>query len=729
MLLLQYNNNYKKEGCPIKYLAHISEDGRKQTIQSHLIGTAALCREFASAFNAEELGFLTGLAHDIGKYSEAFQRRLLGGAKVDHATAGACECAKLGQYAAAFAIVGHHGGLPDGGGRGDSPQESTFQGRMKRGMSGMLEPYNIWNQEISLPNASMPSFCRRDPLSAVFFTRMLYSCLVDADYLDTEAFMQNHPRPSNNTVDMKTLLERLQDYISDWFPPKGELNRKRCAILTHCLQQGSTLSPNLFTLTVPTGGGKTVSSLAFALAHAKKNHLCRIIYVIPYTSIIEQTANKFRDILGSECVLEHHSSVDYDLDNDSEISNEKQTHLLATENWDMPVIVTTAVQFFESLYSNRSSRCRKLHNLANSIVIFDEAQMMPIPYLRPCVHAISQLVAHYNTTAVLCTATQPALTPIFKEFLPSHNVLELCPAGLAEDPVFLRTSFRRAGTLSWDQLAEQMKKHIQALCIVNSRKNALTLYNKLCGEGCYHLSTLMTPSHRRTLLAEIRQRLDDELPCLVVSTSLIEAGVDVDFPAVFREEAGLDSILQAAGRCNREGNQPVDTSIVTIFRAEDRPPALFETTIGVGRIVMEKHTNLYSTEAIQDYFQQLIEFKGQTALDQKGILAQLQDGSMPFRSVAEQFHLIENNTHIVYIPFGEGISLIEQFQQGDHSQSLYRQLNQYGVCVYETHFRSLVESGALKCLEDGSAILQIPQLYKETVGLSLHPESGWAEFV
>lgn len=380
---------------------------------------------------------------------------------------------------------------------------------------------------------------------------MLYSCLVDADFLDTEAFMDGRGREHNETS-MEQLWDRLQSYISGWFPPKGELNRQRCKILEQCIQEGEARAPGLFSLTVPTGGGKTVASLAFALAHAKKHNLERVIYVIPYTSIIEQTAEVFREILGAENVLEHHSNVLYDLEEEADphtISLAK-----ATENWDMPVVVTTAVQFFESLYACRSSQCRKLHNIAGSVVIFDEAQMLPIPYLRPCVWAISQLVEHYGVSAVLCTATQPALEPIFREFLPQIPVQELCPPDTCQWDVFRRVTFRRAGSLTWDELAAQLNTHSQVLCIVNTRKAAQAVYGRLDGTGCFHLSTLMCPSHRKAQLREIRRRLREGLPCRVVSTSLIEAGVDVDFPIVFREQSGLDSIYRppdgATGRAS-----------------------------------------------------------------------------------------------------------------------------------------------------------------------------------
>lgn len=709
------------------YLAHIAGDGRKQTAAEHLNGTAERCALFAAPFGAEELGRLAGLSHDLGKYSMEFQRRLAGGPKVDHATAGAFACWRMGQPLAAFAAAGHHGGLPDGGTQGDSPDAGTFWGRMKRAERGMLPDCSPWTEEIALPSPAPPP-CGTEPLSQIFFTRMLFSCLTDADFLDTEAFMDGSPRPEH-PAPLDDLWERLQRHISGWFPPQGELNSRRCAVLEQCIRMGKTQPPGLFTLTVPTGGGKTVASLAFALAQARARArgLRRIIYVIPYTSIIEQTAQEFRTILGAENVLEHHSNAAYEID--AEATPKTVRLAQAAENWDMPVVVTTAVQFFESLYANRPSQCRKLHNLAGSVILFDEAQLLPLPCLRPCVHAIAQLVQHYGASAVLCTATQPALGPLFAEFLPGRPAVELCPPELCPPESFRRVCFRQAGRLDWDTLSGQLQQHEQVLCVVNSRKSAQEIFTRLSGEGNFHLSTLMYPAHRRAKLEEIRRRLKEGLPCRVISTSLIEAGVDVDFPAVFREEAGLDSILQAAGRCNREGKRPVSESIVTLFQGEAAPPPLFQTAIGAGRMVLEQYDDIASREAIQAYFHTLLELKGAEAQDIYGILPKIRTELFPFQSVAERFHMIDSPTRTVYIPLGAGAELVGRLRAGERSRALFRQLGQYGVSIYENHFAALDQAGDLERLEDGSAILATLSLYSEETGLSLEADCGKAFFV
>lgn len=401
----------------------------------------------------------------------------------------------------------------------------------------------------------------------------------------------------------------------------------------------------------------------------------------------------------------------------------------ATENWDIPVVVTTAVQFFESLYSNRPSACRKLHHLAKSVIVMDEAQMLPVDHLRPCVHAISELAAHYDASVVLCTATQPALTPIFQEFQPELSPRELCPDELAVSPIFRRTTITYAGKLSWEDLTGRLMNLHQALCIVNSRANAQSVYERLSGDGVFHLSTLMHPNHRRRVLAEIRRRLKNGERCLVVSTSLIEAGVDVDFPQVFRELAGLDSILQAAGRCNREGKRPREESIVTVFEAPVAPPPLFSTAIGAARVAMGAHPDLLEPGAIHLYFTELLKLKGENAQDVKDILPVISRGDFPFPWVAEHFRMIDTDTKTVYIPGKDQDTLLEQLRMGWRSRALFRKLAQYAVSIYPQHFEALNLAGDLEILDDQVAILTNPSLYSEQTGLSLQSDFGKALFI
>ena len=638
-------------------LAHISENkARAQTVYEHLSGTADLAGEFAAPFGATEEARFAGWLHDIGKYSTAFQKRLLeDGPRVDHATAGAQEAmhCRPPHPQAAFAVAGHHTGLPDGGNqRNADPEDGTLFGRLKK----PVEPYGGW-QEVPLPQSAPPAWANRDLLDFAFFTRMLYSCLVDADFLDTETFMN----------------------------------------------------------------GRAAQGMK------------RVIYVIPYMSIIDQTAANFTKLLGEENVLADYSSAEYKTTNTEDLTPAQYRQLLASENWDAPVIVTTAVQFFESLYANRSSRCRKLHNIADSVIIFDEAQTLPLDSLKPCISAIAQLVQHYHATAVLCTATQPALESLFKEFAPELRMQEISPDTETLYETLRRTTIRDIGTLPQEELAAQLAALPQVLCVVNRRKTAQELYAALPEEGSFCLTTLLCAADRRRQLEEIRQRLADGLPCRVVSTSLIEAGVDVDFPAAYREQCGLDSLLQTAGRCNREGRRSAAESKVYCFRLEGcAVPQMLHQHVHALQYAARCHENDYAQlntpDAIRTYFQELYFARGAEALDKKGILDAFRHGisgcQFPFAQVAAEFQLIETPTRTVYLPIGEGEVLCAQLRSGMVSRSLYRRLGTYSVACYAPQFEKLDAAGALELLPEGSAILTDLNQYSAKTGLALDAETG-----
>lgn len=710
-------------------LAHVSEDGmRNQSILSHLEGTAVIAERFAKSFGGQEQARTAGLLHDIGKYSDGFQKRLKGGKKVDHSTAGAKVAMAQKQPEVAFAIAGHHSGLPDGGSKTDTMDSPTLCGRLKK----PVEDCDLWKSEVNLPSSVTRPPIAQDGFSVSFYTRMLYSCLVDADFLDTEAFMQGKAR-KGNYASMGQMLERLKEYISPWWAAETVLNQKRCEILRQCFERGKKESEGLFTLTVPTGGGKTVSSLAFALSHAVAAGKERVIYVIPYTSIIDQTAEVFRKVVGEENVIEHHSGADFSVP-EGEADPTLYRKALATENWDAPLIVTTSVQFFESLYANRPSRCRKLHNLANSVIIFDEAQTLPVPYLRPCVAAIAQLVQFYHSTAVLCTATQPVLQPLFDELASGLVSREICPDTENLYQFFRRTTLISAGIKTEKELLSQLGSVPQGLCVVNRRATAQELYQGLEEEGRFCLTTLLCPADRKRLLEEIRQRLTDGMPCRVVSTSLIEAGVDVDFPAVWREEAGLDSILQTAGRCNREGKRATEDSKVTIFSLESQTvPAMIQQNVDATRSVFSRFDDPAEPAAIESYFQFFLTLKGNAALDSQNVLEAFHHGMQgvlfPFSSVAEKFHLIENQTVTIYLPVGEGAELVNQLKLGYATRSLYHRLGQYSVNVYPDHLKNLLDAGAAEPVGDGNYILTDATLYDNLTGLSLDVETGKGMFV
>ena len=709
-------------------LAHGATDEHPegQSIEAHLKGTGDLAETFAAEFGAAANGKLCGLAHDIGKYSDEFQLRLRGGKKVDHATAGAIECFKIKAAFEAVCVIGHHSGLPNVGHKdADTTESQTFFGRKLRAEQGGIPDYwKNWNGHIALPQDYFRPSGRG--FATAFYIRMLYSCLVDADYIDTETFM-NGDAGRGNYEPLSALCDKLTAYISKWNNPTREIDILRQKILNSCIEKASA-PRGIFSLTVPTGGGKTVASMAFALNHAVANSMKRIIYVIPYTSIIEQNAKVFRDILGQENVVEHHSQVSHELSEDADELEYRSA--LATENWDAPVIVTTAVQFFESLYANRSSKCRKLHNIANSVIIFDEAQMIPSNNLRPCVAAIAELVRAYNATAVLCTATQPAIDEMLLEYSKKESVVELCPDVDGMFEKFRRTSFEKEGRLTTDELVSRLESQQQVLCIVNTRKFAQEVYEALPSEGRFHLSTLMCPVHRKQKLDEIRERLKSGKTCRVVSTSLIEAGVDVDFPRVFREMAGLDSILQAAGRCNREGKRSAESSIVTVFESENKVNKLIAVNRDAAEETVRDWTQPNTTSTIERYFKAYRDFLRND--DKSGVMTASEKGisgcGLPFEWIAKEFKLIDQNTFTVYISVGEGKELISRLREGERSRELYRKAGMYSVSIYENHFNALINAGAAEPFGDDAAILTDLSLYSDEKGLATDVRDGSALF-
>lgn len=743
-----------------EYLAHISEDKlRKETVKEHLMGVAELAGEFAEPFGSREEAYFVGVLHDIGKYTREFQRRLMGGKAVDHSTAGGVVAHSLRNVPGAFAIMGHHGGIPNMGSKLNCSSEPTYYGRLKK----ELPDYSAWKNEITPPKVtSFPEWLYNcDKFTQSFYTRMLFSCLVDADFLKTEEFMNKKPALRGNSTAISDLRDRMLAQAEEYFDSgrKAEadkkktlaeklLIRKKNEVLAACLEAGKSFGKGLYTLTVPTGGGKTFASLAFALEHAHRQKMSRVIYVIPYTSIIDQTVDTFAEILGEENVLAHHFGSEYQMKEKEERTELETRRALASENWDAPVIVTTAVQFFESLFSNKPSRCRKLHNIANSVVIFDEAQTLPTKYLQACVAAIAELVQNYGVTAVLCTATQPALQKLFNSEGCS-DIKELCPQSDELYEVLKRTTVHDMGTVpTLDFISDRLCSENQVLCIVNKRKTAQSLYDSLPEEGSYCLTTLLCSTDRKIQLAEIRQRLKDGLPCRVVATSLIEAGVDVDFPMVYREYAGLDSILQAAGRCNRNGKRVPEDSPVYIFEIEgaEELRMIKQNIYAMGRAKGEFGDNLNNPEAVKAYFTVLHDLKNTDVGEIMKWTEKGHDGSQfPFADIAENFRFIDNNTRTVYIPLDysygtfsddkplpTGSELCGRLRNGERSRALFRALGLYSVEVYENQFRALEAAGALEPVEDEDfRILRNidGKYYNSKTGMTIETKggNGWFE--
>lgn len=723
-------------------IAHKDAYGNVQTIKEHLLGTARRAEKFASEFDCGEAGYLCGLLHDIGKYSEAFQCRIrnpLSAGRVDHSTAGAVELQKLSKahIALGMAVAGHHSGLLDGGNKmAASAEDGTYFGRQKK----KLKDYGRWKEELSAEfsensQVAFPGFCTEGRFGMSFFIRMIFSCLVDADYLDTEAFMEKDQVERGGYDSLETLQCRFEKYTARWLETKvtgvdvsARLGKYRNSILRECMERGERYFRGLYTLTVPTGGGKTTASVGFALKHACRHGLKRIIYVIPYTSVIDQTAAVFEKIFGQENVLEHHSGILYDMEENQE-QDVNCRKALAVENWDAPIVVTTAVQFFESLFGNRSAKCRKLHNIANSVIIFDEAQTLPIPYLDPCVAAMSQLVQNYRSSVILCTATQPALEEKFQACLSNVEIREICSDMKEMAGLFKRNRIENLDLLSAEELKRRLRGQKQVLCIVNRRKTAQDLYEDLEGEGAFCLTTLLCPLDRKAKFAQIKRRLENGETCQVIATSLMEAGVDLDFPQVYRQEAGLDSLIQAAGRCNREGKRPGDEQFVYSFRLEGEENQNMAQNIAALRETWRRYELIDEPEAISFYFRYFRELLGKENLDQKGIMKALEKGIegnfFPFATVSQNFQLIENTMRPVYIPLEGADELLERVRYGWAGRNTYRKLGQYSVNVYENHFRSLWEAGCLEEISSDVFVLRDENQYSRETGLKMDVETGY----
>lgn len=672
------------------------------------------------------------MLHDIGKYSTAFQKRLEGSSeRVDHTSAGAQESVKkygdvMGRILA-YLIVGHHGGIPDW----DDASPYSLRARLEK---KDLQNYTDWELEVFdfiknvTPQLQLNQANEIKKYQIVNRMRMLYSCLVDADFIDTEASFGSPNaafRGSGSTItDLKLKLEMELERVTK-LAPSTNINKWRSRILKEC-ERASETEIGLFSLTVPTGGGKTLSSMQFALKHAVKHGLNRIIYVIPYTSIIEQNARVFKNIFGEENVLEHHSNFDFDeaVDNEKNENSSQKRLRLATQNWDAPIVVTTNVQFFESFFSNKPSKCRKLHNVSKSVVILDEAQMLPLELLKPSVSLLGDLVLNYKTSVVLCTATQPTLNPYFPEKL---EIKEIVHSPLELSKVFKRAEVEwvDGDVLKDESLVERIKKEQQVLCIVNTRSHAYKLFAALEDDKhAYHLSARMCGKHRSDVLKVIRSRLTNNQPCRVISTQLIEAGVDVDFPIVFRSLSGMDSIVQSAGRCNREGKLRMGK--VYVFEPESHgiPKGYMSRCASKARSIFRQYKeDPIALNAIQHYFKETYETAGEE-LDAKGIMQLHEEAintngiQVPFNEIAQQYKLIENEMRSVIVPYFND-ELINTMRYAEHPGGLMKKLQKYTVQVYAHEMIKLEKEKAIETIQEHFKVLKISELYNEDTGLQI----------
>jgi CRISPR-associated endonuclease/helicase Cas3 len=710
----------------------------------HLLHVAKLAARFAKAFDSESWGYCAGLWHDLGKYQAEFQEKLLGSKlSVEHSGTGAALAIKKSEefgVPLAFVIAGHHAGLANrASDEAGSPR--PLLERLKENKPTLERILShIPGEIVSHPLPVMiPEFLRassgirRDDLSrkSEFWTRFVFSVLVDADRLDTEAFCD----PTKSVLrchfsSVNTLRTRLETFIEnkiDGLSSKERakpVNVLRAQVLEAC-RAATRLSPGVFSLTVPTGGGKTLSALSFALGHAEQHNLRRVIVVIPYTSIIEQTADVYRQALGAENVVEHHSNLDPEKIKSGYEEELTRRHELACENWDAPVIVTTTVQFFESLFSNHPSRCRKIHNIAHSVVIFDEVQCLPPGFLLSIIEALNELAAHYGCSIILSTATPPALAAKERSEVGLTGIREIVGntrelAGKLKLVEYEWPS-RETGPLSWQQLAERLVESHQVLAVVHKRDDARNLARELQAiapnEPVLHLSALMCAAHRSEVLAQIKRRLAQGTSCRVISTQLVEAGVDLDFPVVYRALGGLDSIVQAAGRCNREGR--LAKGHVVVFCAATSPPRgtpcrAMEVTQA---LLQEGGGSLDPSDPklFEKYFRMLYLVENQ---DVKRIQTLRQEFN--FASVGREFKLIEDGfTKSIVVPYGLAETHVQELRIKGPTRDVLRKLQRFIVNIYPEAFVKLANAGCLEEVSEGIFVLSNPyqSYYDNTFGL------------
>lgn len=749
-------------------IAHVrqSNDGwQTHLLDEHLRAVATISDAFARCFGGNDWARLAGLWHDLGKYAPDFQHYIRDASgyereqahieegrgadgkprqRVDHSAAGAIHAVdRLGPSGIVIAnlIAAHHAGLYDA-----TDLERRLQSRDRLDLALSATPPSGVLDTGNAPALAVPGGAST-PGAYALWLRMLFSCLVDADFLDTERFMDEGTTAGHRAdfpafPTLKVALDRHLAVVAQQSKPTA-VNRLRAQVLLDC-RRAATERPGLFSLTVPTGGGKTLSSLAFALDHAAVHAKRRVIYVIPYTSIIEQTAAVFRGVMG-DAVVEHHSNAD--AVGDGETSKSR----LASENWDAPVIVTTNVQFFESLFAARTSRCRKLHNIVDSVVVLDEAQLLPPAFLQPILDVLNLLARHYGVTVLLCTATQPALGT--KRYFDGRglrgldDVREIMP-----DPAALYAALKRVEiTLpedfhahrSWIDVSQGIAGHDDVLAIVNRRTDARELHSKL-PEGTLHLSGLMCAAHRTKVIDTIKQRLEsrhrgeDKEPLRVVSTQLVEAGVDIDFPVVYRALAGLDSIAQAAGRCNREGRlcdasgQARLGKVVVFVPETAAPPGLLRQGEQATISLLTGYVgDPLDHQLFEDYFTQL--YRG-CDLDEKKIGDELdphkyRPGTLNLRSAADKFRLIDNEEsgyRSVYVPYRRDAAdeefaiAVATLRKDGVQRWLMRKLQRYSVNLPGRQFDLLLRRGDLDEVIPGIFALKTDAQYDECLGLLLN---------
>ena len=719
----------------MEIISHIYKDNKDcwhiQSNEQHLEGVARLAESFAEKFGMGSWGRMLGLLHDKGKERKAFQDYIRQNSGLqpelhlsgehNHAFVGGLLAKQLyGKGSENFLcnqIMSHHSGLHD-----YCCIEKELADEIPSEINGSVERIKLNRPPFSF--TPIKGYKGMTP-DASHLSRMLFSCLVDADYLDTESFMDEESyRMRKNNIKLESLLPLLEQHVASLQQNANEteVNAIRKQVYERCVSLSDT-NKGFYSLTVPTGGGKTLSSLVWAMRHAVHNGMERIIIAIPYTSIIVQTASILKQIFGEEAVLEHHSNFD-----PQSVKKEfRHKAKLATENWDYPIVVTTNVQLFESMFSNRPSDCRKLHNIVNSVIILDEVQTLPTDYLQPIVDALKSYQNMFGVSVLLTTASQPVLSGFIEGCNPKAafqgivNIKEIIPKEYALHENLRRVCLKIDDTGStYDEISERLSRHNKVLCIVNTRNDAREIFERLPKEGVtIHLSRMMCPRHVSKTIQTIKQALSDnsEMVIRVVATQLIEAGVDVDFPVVYRQEAGLDSILQAAGRCNREGKLDMATTYVFSLSVEHK---LYGSIIDANnaRLNMVNVNDWFAPETMTEYFRQL--YCRKETFDKKDIKTLLyKPTEMCFAEAAKEFSLIEETGKSVYVNMDSSLELVEHLKSNGVTYSLMKQLSQYSVNIHERDFQKLKSYGAIEEVIEGIYVVNDRAQYDENIGLRL----------
>lgn len=728
------------------FKAHISETTNEiQTIKEHSENTARLCASF-SIPALKDILYVTGLLHDIGKYQNSFQRRIDGAdIKVEHSICGALAVKE--RYAAPLAlmmeycIMGHHSGLPDGGFLNDTPDMQTLCGRLKR----KPEEYSTYKKELFIPEINPQAFqeflikdCGRDISIVIdkfaFLARYCFSCLVDADSIDTAVFCAGN-QIRNLKMDFPSCLKRVDERINS-FLGETSLQKARAFLQQQALAKVGQ-EAELYLMNMPTGSGKTLCSVKFALERAVRSEKRRIIYIIPYNSIIDQTSEVFETLFGDDAeILRHQSTFSYE-DKEEYDEDYRTAAKRAVENWDAPFIITTVVQFFESIYSNKRGKLRKMHNMADSMLVFDEVHMMPIEYLQPCLRAVAFITRYLNSEAVFLTATMPDFAKLMKQYALPDSRMEYLIEDTSLFAAFQKCRYQYLGKTGEAELLAKAAEYPSSLFIVNKRKTAQRLF-KICGGKKYHLSTYMTAYDRRRVLCEIREELErlavdfpdgqkvpKERRITIVSTSLIEAGVDLDIYAVFRELAGLDNILQAGGRCNREGKR--ENAEVYIFEFEEIVKKAVQDERGnIVKGMLEKYPDISCQKSIAEYYERLFALRKEEI--QRNTITQkcVDIKSIPFREYARKFEMIDSKTVSVVVPQDEKSKyLVENLRYG--GMGAVRELQLYTCSVYQWELEELLRQHVVDDFGTGIYCLTNPDYYDTDTGMLFEAKDYWLD--